>query len=176
MWSPNREQPPTTSVLRQFLEAKLPDYMIPSAFVFLDALPLTPAHKIDRRSLPAPDSLRPQLEVAYRPPKTDLERKLVEIWQETLGIEKVGVRDNFFDLGGHSLLLVQVQNQLREFLNREISIIDMFRHPTISSLINKLNHGHNEQPRFGSVHDRAKRQKEAFARRKQLTERRMSRE
>jgi acyl carrier protein len=142
----------------------------------LDALPLTLANKIDRRGLPSPEGLRPELEAGYLPPKTDLERKLVEIWQQTLGIEKVGVRDNFFDLGGHSLLLVQVQSQLREFLNREISIIDMFKYPTISSLINNLDHGPNEEPRFRSVHERAKRQKEAFARRKQFSERRMSRE
>jgi acyl carrier protein len=100
------------------------------------------------------------------PPTTDLERKLVKIWQETLGIEKVGVHDNFFDLGGHSLLLVQVQSELRELLSREISVIDMFRYPTISSMVNNLKHDQSEQPRFQTIHDRAERQKEAYARKK----------
>ena len=163
---PNRERPPATSELRHFLEAKLPDYMLPSALVFLDALPLTPNGKIDRRGLPTPDHLRPKLEAAYVPPKTDLERKIVHIWQEVLGIESVGVHDNFFDLGGYSLLVVQVQSKLREFLSREISVIDMFRYPTISSMVNNLKHDRSEQPRFQTIHDRAERQKEAFARKK----------
>jgi acyl carrier protein len=104
---PSRETSPTVNELRRFLKQKLPSYMVPSAFVFLDSMPLTPGGKVDRRALPLPDGTRPDIEESFVAPRTTAEKELAEIWKEVLGIEQVGIYDNFFDLGGHSLLLIQ---------------------------------------------------------------------
>ncbi|BAY66482.1 amino acid adenylation domain-containing protein [Calothrix brevissima NIES-22] len=103
----NQEQIPTVSELRQFIKAKLPEYMLPSAFVFLEALPLTPNGKVDRRALPAPE-LRPELEANFVAPRTPTEKILVGIWAEVLGIQQIGIHDNFFELGGDSILSLQI--------------------------------------------------------------------
>ncbi len=144
--APQKEQTLTISELRSFLESKLPSYMIPAAFVTLEVLPLTPNGKIDRKALPAPDTTRPQLEAAYQPPQTEVEQKIADIWQEVLNVENVGIHDNFFELGGHSLLLVQVHSKLREVFKRELSVLDLFRYPTISSLADYFNQVKNQQP------------------------------
>ncbi|MBD2344921.1 amino acid adenylation domain-containing protein [Anabaena subtropica FACHB-260] len=133
------EQELKISELRNFLQEKIPDYMIPAAFVSMKALPLTPNGKVDRRSLPIPDNLRPQLETTYIKPQNDLEASIAMVWQKALKIEKVGINDNFFELGGHSLLVVQVHSQLREILQKDLLILDLFRYPTISSLAEFLN-------------------------------------
>jgi acyl-coenzyme A synthetase/AMP-(fatty) acid ligase len=99
---------PSVSELRDFLKDKLPDYMVPSAFVFLDRLPLTHNGKIDRKALPVPDQCRPELEEIYVAPRTPVEEMIAEIWAEVLKLDRVGVHDNFFDLGGHSLLATQI--------------------------------------------------------------------
>ena len=91
--------------MRRLLQTKLPEYMIPSAFVFLDTLPLTVNGKIDRRALPDPDSRRPELDTPFVAPRTDLEKVVARIFSECTGIEQVGIEDNFFDLGGDSLTL-----------------------------------------------------------------------
>jgi len=118
--------------LRDHLGQTLPAYMIPSAFLLLEALPLTPSGKVDRRALPAPTGA--QIAAAPRvAPQTELERTIAAIWQALLKID-VGREDNFFDLGGHSLLLVQVQHQLGAALGRAITIVDLFRYPTIRTL------------------------------------------
>jgi amino acid adenylation domain-containing protein len=126
---------PTHSELRRFLQVMLSDYMIPSAFVALAALPLTPNGKLDYRALPAPERLRPELEAAYVAPQSALEHCIATVWQEALGLEQVGVQDNFFDLGGHSLLLAQVHGKLQDILQQDIPIIDLFKHPTITALV-----------------------------------------
>ncbi len=105
---PSREPVPTTSELHSFLKAKLPEYMVPPAFVLLDSLPLTPNGKVDRHALPAPDQARPELEGAFVAPHTPLELLLAESWQDLLGVDRVSLYDKFFDLGGHSLLSMQV--------------------------------------------------------------------
>ncbi len=122
------------SQLRQHLEAKLPNYMMPSAFVMLDALPLTPNGKVDRQALPAPSTTRPKLEAAYQPPQTEIEKTIASIWQEILNIGDVGIHDNFFELGGHSLLLIQVHSKLQKVFQRDFTLVDMFEYPTISHL------------------------------------------
>jgi amino acid adenylation domain-containing protein len=124
--------------LRRHLKNSLPEYMIPSAFVTLGALPLTPNGKVDRRRLPEEDGARPELEEAYVAPRSEMERRIAGVWQEALGVEKVGVHDNFFNLGGHSLLIVQVNSKLREVMQAEVSIIDMFKYPTVSALAEHL--------------------------------------
>ncbi|MBN4003641.1 non-ribosomal peptide synthetase [Nostoc sp. LPT] len=136
---PQHEQTLAITELRHFLESKLPNYMVPAAFVTLETLPLTPNGKVDRKALPAPDTARPQLEAIYQPPQTDVEKTIANIWQEVLNVENVGIHDNFFELGGHSLLLVQVHSKLREVFQSDLSILDLFRYPTISSLVDYFN-------------------------------------
>ncbi|MDZ7949845.1 non-ribosomal peptide synthetase [Nostoc sp. DedQUE09] len=145
---PEKEQTLTITELRHFLGSKLPNYMVPTAFVMLSALPLTPNGKIDRKALPASDTARPQLEAIYQPPETDVEKTIADIWQEVLNIENVGIYDNFFELGGHSLLLVQVHSKLREVIQSDLSMLDLFRYPTINSLVDYFNQVKNGNPSF----------------------------
>ncbi|NES77482.1 MULTISPECIES: amino acid adenylation domain-containing protein [unclassified Okeania] len=132
---------PTISEISQFLASKLPEYMIPSAYVFLDAFPLSANGKIDRRSLPQPEADLLAKESNYVPPKTKIEQTIVKIWEDVLGLEKVGVNDNFFDIGGNSLQVTKIYNQLREALPNEsqnISLVDIFNYATISKLSEQL--------------------------------------
>ncbi|HEY0603658.1 MAG TPA: amino acid adenylation domain-containing protein, partial [Herpetosiphonaceae bacterium] len=125
------------SILRAFLSSRLPAYMVPSTFVLLDALPLTASGKLDRRTLPAP-ARQTATDSAYAPPTTPLEQTIAAIWQQVLHIEQAGIHDNFFDLGGHSLRLLQVQNQIRTQLEREVLLPELFRRPTIHELAQYL--------------------------------------
>jgi amino acid adenylation domain-containing protein len=161
------------SDLRDFLKEKLPEYMLPATFVVLEALPLTPNGKVDRRSLPAPEGER-QAEEAYMAPRNELERIVAGLWRDLLQIEKVGIHDNFFDLGGNSLLVIQVHNRLVELTGREPSTTDMFRYPTIAKLTEFLIQGQESAPSFKKTRDRARRQKEILARRKRDVNRRTS--
>jgi FkbM family methyltransferase len=124
--------------LRHFLREKLPDYMIPSAFVLLDALPLTPNGKVDRRALPAPDPVQAELRHDYVAPRTATEKRVAEIWADLLYIDKVGIHDNFFDLGGHSLLATQVMSRLRETFNVEVRLRSLFEQPTLAGLAERV--------------------------------------
>ncbi|MBD2523673.1 non-ribosomal peptide synthetase [Nostoc sp. FACHB-133] len=148
--SPQPKQELTVTELRSFLKEKLPEYMIPSAFVLLETLPLTPNGKLDRRSLPAPE-IRPELEAAYVMPQTQIEQTIATIWQKSLNIEKIGIHDNFFELGGHSLLLVKVNSQLREIFKTDLSMLDMFRYPTISSLAELFSQTNNQTLSFSET-------------------------
>jgi acyl carrier protein len=130
----HQKQGLTIDELRSFLKQKLPDYMVPSAFVMLEALPLTPNGKVDRRSLPAPDQTRPELWEAFVAPRTPAEELLAGIWAEVLKLERVGVYDNFFDLGGHSLLAIQVVSRLRVAFQVELPLRSLFEAPTIAGL------------------------------------------
>jgi len=120
--------------LRRYLRSKLPEYLVPANFVLLKRLPLTPNGKVDRQALPAPDSLRPELAATYIAPGDEIEQAIARIWQAALRLDQVGLHDNFFDLGGHSLLLVQVHQQLRQCFEQEISISGLFQYPTVSAL------------------------------------------
>lgn len=111
--------------LRNFLQQKLPAYMLPSSFVFLDALPLTPTGKVDRRALPAPHHLESALEPDFVAPRTPMEIQIAEIWQKVLGVDRIGVYDNFFDLGGHSLLSMQVVARLEKQVGIRINPQEM---------------------------------------------------
>lgn len=139
-----KEQVITVSELHRFLKEKLPDYMLPSAFVILETLPLLPNGKVDRHSLPAPDQTRPELETTYQPPQNDLEQTIANIWQEVLHVKEVGIYDNFFELGGQSLLLVQVHSKLQKILPQDLSLVEMFQYPTISSLAKYLSQEQNK--------------------------------
>ncbi|MEH2283675.1 MAG: amino acid adenylation domain-containing protein [Nostoc sp.] len=142
---PHPDQTLTITELRGFLEQKLPNYMLPTAFVMLEALPLTPNGKVDRKALKAPDTARPELEAVYQPPQTEVEQTIADIWQKLLQVEHVGIYDNFFELGGHSLLLVQVNSKLRDKFQKDLSVLDLFRYPTINSLASYLNQVNNQQ-------------------------------
>jgi amino acid adenylation domain-containing protein len=120
--------------LRRFLGEKLPEYMVPAAFVTLESLPLTPSGKVNRHALPASDVNRPQLETTYVPPRTRNEELLAAIWAEFLGIEGVGAYDNFFELGGHSLLAVRVVSRIRDVFQLELPLRDIFEAPTVAGL------------------------------------------
>ena len=124
----------SSSTLRSFLRERLPEYMIPSDFVVVDALPLTPAGKIDRRALPLPDRTRPDLASTFVAPRTEAETLVARIWSQILGVEQVGVYDNFFDLGGHSLMATQILSRLRNVANVEIPLRAMYETPTIANL------------------------------------------
>jgi amino acid adenylation domain-containing protein len=121
-----------------FLRENLPGYMVPSAIVMLDAIPLTQNAKVDRAALPVPDGHRPGQGGAFGPPRTKLERAVARVWREVLKLDRVGVDDNFFDLGGHSLLLAQVNARLREDLGCDLPVVDMFRYPTVRALASFL--------------------------------------
>jgi amino acid adenylation domain-containing protein len=133
-----REPLPTTTELRDFLKEKLPEHMVPAVFVLLDALPLMPNGKIDRRALPSPDRSRPELDKAFMAPRTPTEELLAEIWAQLLDLERVGVHDNFFDLGGHSLLATQVVSRLREAFQVEIPLRRLFEVPTVAGLAESI--------------------------------------
>lgn len=124
--------------LRNFALSKLPKYATPSTFVLLKTLPLTPNGKIDRQALPEPDSIRPELEAVYIPPRTPVEAKLVDIWQELLNLERVGIHDNFFELGGHSLLITQLLARIRDNFKIELSLHSLFKQPTVANIAAKI--------------------------------------
>ncbi len=133
---PRSAPPPDLSEVRAFLAAQLPEPLVPSELVFLEALPLTPHGKVDRRALPAPTGRGVTTE--HVAPRDEMEREIAAIWREALGVERVGIHDNFFDLGGHSLLLARVHLLLGERLGREVPVVDLFRHPTVASLAQRL--------------------------------------
>jgi amino acid adenylation domain-containing protein len=166
------EHAPSVNELRSLLKEKLLEHMVPSAFVLLDALPLTPNGKVDRRALPEPAGLRPDLEMAYVAPRTEAERAIAMIWQEALHVERVGLNDNFFDLGGHSLLMVQVHNKLLESFKREIAMIEMFKYPTVRSLAEYLSREQTERPASEKSQTSAEARRESI---KGLAERRQKR-
>jgi len=120
--------------LRVASSAHLPAYMVPSFIIELKALPLTGSGKVDRRALPAPDAMRPELARPYAEPRTSAEALLARVWSDVLALERVGVHDDFFDLGGHSLQLVLVQHRLQEAIGVEIPIIALFQNITVASL------------------------------------------
>ncbi|MCD6569379.1 MAG: amino acid adenylation domain-containing protein, partial [Deltaproteobacteria bacterium] len=118
--------------VRAYLKETLPEYMVPSRFVHLDALPLTPNGKIDRKALPEPEGLRPEMKSIYTAPRNDIERTIAEVWENVLGIDKVGIHDNFFDLGGHSLLIMKILAKMQ--LKYPIGVQDFFDYQTVKEL------------------------------------------
>ncbi|MHC5747096.1 MAG: amino acid adenylation domain-containing protein [Nostoc sp.] len=140
-----QELVPKFSELQSFLKEILPHYMIPTTFVPLKALPLTPNGKVNRQALPAPDNFEPELGTTSVQPRNHLEISIASIWQKVLKIEKIGIHDNFFDIGGHSLLLLQVHSKLCEIFSTNLLVLDLFRYPTISSLAVFLNRANTNQ-------------------------------
>ncbi len=131
--------------LRKFLKDKLPDYMIPSAFVQMETLPRTPSGKIDKRNLPKPQFKRPEVDTIFVEPKTELEKTFSKIWSSLLRIDKVGVNDNFFDLGGNSLMALQMIVKLKTEHGIELPVVKLYQHPEISSIVKFLSAENKEQ-------------------------------
>jgi amino acid adenylation domain-containing protein len=125
------------AALRAHLQSRLPAYMVPSAIVHLQALPLTPNGKVDRAALPAPAGER-QTEQAFVAPRNELEQRIAAIWCEVLGVAQVGIDDNFFDLGGHSLLLVRLRARLEAELGVTLPMVKLFQHPTVAAVARSL--------------------------------------
>jgi acyl-coenzyme A synthetase/AMP-(fatty) acid ligase/acyl carrier protein len=159
---------PTTGELRSFLREELPEYMMPSAFISMDALPLTPNGKVDRAALPAPDGVRPTLEVDYAPPRTTLEQEITRAWQEALNVEAVGIHDNFFDLGGHSLSIIQLRNKLQSSIGKELTIAELFAYPTVNSLAEHISAEASQPPPAQSSSDDVGARRDTRRRRKEL--------
>jgi amino acid adenylation domain-containing protein len=151
----------TASELQEFLKTKLPEHMVPYAYIALHALPLTVNGKIDRAALPAP-----VIAPAAEPDTggTELERAILEIWRQVLGTPQIGVGDNFFDLGGDSILLATVHLKMQEKLKVEVPITDLFEFPTVRSLGRHLGANSSERPSFVDAQQRAQKQRAAFAR------------
>jgi aryl carrier-like protein len=124
--------------IRSYLQEKLPQFMWPSTYVVLPSLPLTPNGKVDRRALPAPDGRPGTRAKSYVAPQDATQRVVAEVWRELLRVEEVGIHDNFFEVGGNSLLLVEAHGRLRRVLERDLTLVEVMRHPTIESLARYL--------------------------------------
>jgi acyl carrier protein len=152
--------------LREAVRAELPSVMVPSAVGVLEELPLTLNGKVDRAALPNIQSMQGAPTPSGRSPEGPLEEMIAGIWKEVLGIDALRVTDNFFDLGGHSLMAVQVNNRLKDALQRDLSVVELFQHPTVRALARHLG---NDVPRDTGVQkgqDRAKKRRAALLQRR----------
>lgn len=159
-------------LLRAHLKGRLPEFMLPSTIVVLEALPLTPNGKIDRKALPAPEDSRPSTRAPAQAPEGELEASIASVWSEVLQLPTVGRDDNFFDLGGHSLLTVQVQGRMKRTLGRQVSITDLFRFPTVRTLAAFLGGKQDDGALQRQTSERAQVRDEAASRRRALFDRR----
>jgi len=137
--------------------------MVPSAFLLLEQLPLNANGKVDREALPAADALLLAFRPAYVEPHTEMQRTISNLWQELLGLEKVGIDDNFFELGGHSLLLIKMQSGLQEVLQRDIAIVELFKHPTVNTLAHHLSSDKQTSPDVSPHRMRAEARRESVS-------------
>ncbi|MBN9246592.1 MAG: LLM class flavin-dependent oxidoreductase, partial [Hyphomicrobium sp.] len=155
------------SALRQHLRKTLPEYMLPAAFVMLDALPLTPNGKLDRQALPAPDRARHETATAFVAPTTDVERELASIFQDVLGLAEVGLDDNFFDLGASSLTMVSVVEKIRTRMGAKVSLVRLFQFPTLRSLAASLANRERDAATAAPEQSRANLRKDMMQRRRE---------
>jgi len=159
---PALEQIPAVDKLRRDLQSTLPSYMVPSSFVFLERLPLTSNGKIDRAALPSTSSQRFEMEQPFQAPQTEIETRIAAIYQDVLKIDKVGIDDNFFDLGGNSLSLVEVHSCLQELVDRPLSVAELFAYTTVRKLAAQFsNNGHGKRAQ-NELLSRAQRQRQAM--------------
>jgi acyl carrier protein len=142
--------------------------MIPAAFVALEALPLTVNGKVDRAALPEPHFIRSEMGSSCAAPSTEIERTIAAIYQEILGLDEVGIYDNFFEMGGTSLLVGRVVTELRKALDVDLEMVRLFEFPTVSALAKFLSGAALGEPLIDRVVERAKSRKEALARRRQF--------
>jgi acyl carrier protein len=150
--------------LKRHVRQKLPEPMVPAAIVELQELPLTASGKIDRKRLPKAESIKSGAVVeSDKAPRTEIERFIAEIWQEHLQVANIGVEDNFFDLGGHSLLILSIHERLAARFNDRITVIDLFSYPSIATLAQFLERPQDDAPLELAALERADRQLQAFA-------------
>ncbi|HVU01136.1 MAG TPA: MupA/Atu3671 family FMN-dependent luciferase-like monooxygenase [Polyangiaceae bacterium] len=152
--------------LRAYLRERLPEFMVPAAFVVMDAFPLTPNGKIDRKALPEPERAHRASTEAYAAPTTELERKIAAVWQDLLSLDHIGVKDNFFDLGANSFLMVQASTKLRDALGMPVSLVDLFRYTSVGALAARLGDSGAEGAAAKEGQERAQARKDAMARRR----------
>ncbi len=164
---------PSHGELAAWLGKRLPDYMVPSSFTMLDRIPLTVNGKIDFRALPKPETTRPDLEARFIAPRNDVERKLAEIYAEALDLEKVGVQDSFFELGGDSLRVGKVIAEIRRRLEVEMETVKLFEYPTIDLLAKHLGKQNNGAQEFADIYKQAERKKSALAQRRHMAKQRV---
>jgi len=162
-----------TVKLRKFLQNILPDYMVPQHFIKLDSIPLSSNGKIDRKALPSP-SFERKTNAIYIEPRSKEEIIIADVWKELLMLDKVGIDDSFFDLGGHSLLLIRMLIKLKSHFERELCIIDFFRYPSIRKLGEYLINIENESSALTKVSDVAEKQKKFLKKQQQLAQQRRS--
>ena len=132
------DKAPSVGELRDYVASRLPNYMVPSVFVLLDELPLTDNGKVDRDALPEPLDMLAARGAEYTAPQNELEQQIAQIWEEVLGLDGVGIHDNFFDLGGHSLMATQVVSRIREQLGIELPLSEIFEYSTVAELAQKI--------------------------------------
>ena len=157
---PANGAPPTSEDLRAHLREQLPEFMVPTAIMLVDAMPLTPNGKVDLRALPEPE--RADLATEFVLPEGELEERIASIWSELLQLDRIGSTANFFDLGGHSLLLAQVHVRLQEAVDPRLSIVELFRYPTVSSLATHLAGSSDDAARVEKSRDRGARRRAAL--------------
>jgi natural product biosynthesis luciferase-like monooxygenase protein len=162
---PGTGEVPGPGELRKFLRQKLPEHMVPVLFVPLDRLPLTPNGKVDRSALPVPSPSPAAPTANFVTPHAGLERTIAAIWTEILAVENPGANDNFFDFGGHSLQVVQVQNRLREAIGTDVPVIKLFQYPTIHALARFITEEMKEEPFRKKITERMQRRHAGLARR-----------
>jgi acyl carrier protein len=153
---------PLAPDLRRHAGAKLPDYMVPSLYIALEKLPLTPNGKIDRKALPAPSRARPRIAQALAEPETELQRSMVQLWQEVLQIDRIGIDDPFFEIGANSLHVAEVHLRLSKFAGRGLPITALFQFTTVRTLADHLSSTASPTTRATAVQDRASRQRQAL--------------
>jgi natural product biosynthesis luciferase-like monooxygenase protein len=159
--------------LREALRGELPDYMVPSNFCVLPSFPLTPNAKVDRKALPRPDQVAAVPETAYVEPEDELEAKLATIWAELLALPRIGMEDNFFDIGGHSLLAVQLHRRLEGETPKPLALTDLYRFPTLRQLVEHLR-GEGDDAALKRSAERAETRKAQLGRRQRLRQRRLA--
>ncbi|HEU5379576.1 MAG TPA: amino acid adenylation domain-containing protein [Ktedonobacteraceae bacterium] len=148
---PARQAPPSLRELRTFLQQRLPRYMVPTAFLWIEAWPLTVNGKVDRQKLPAPAQATIQRSEVFQPARTPLEETLVALWSEVMSISQVGIHDNFFDLGGHSLLATQIVARIRHTLGIELSLLDFFQAATPAAVASQIERSGNTEKRLPAI-------------------------
>jgi acyl-CoA synthetase (AMP-forming)/AMP-acid ligase II len=143
------EETPPVSLLKEFLADRLPDYMVPTHFMQLDRIPLTPTGKVNKKSLPEPKMEQARSSATYAEPKAGLEKEIAAIWRTALKLDKVGANDNFFDLGGNSLNVIQVSSKLKELVEQDVPVVAIFTYPTVHTLAENLGREESSSPDTG---------------------------
>jgi hypothetical protein len=157
--------PADLAEVQRFLKTRLPDYMAPAHYVTLESLPLTPNGKVDRAALPSTELERPEMDIAFVTPATDLERTIAGVWVDVLGIDRVGLYDNFFEIGGNSLLLLQVHAKLEAQLERRMAVVDLLQYSTVAALAHHLSpDSHESDGEADNARLRGQRYREALHR------------